>query len=210
MLDQTMPRMLYREARQRGQRGQLWSAVTRRPRRLLALSEIHAGCPARARHYAGLQTVSIRHIRGSQNRAHDFDRDFNPLQDHNQGRWLSIAAARRGGKELPPVKLIQIGDIYFVQDGHHRLSVARALGQQAIEAEVTVWEVAGPSSGEAFGRSRETGGETLSGKVRVASGRRQERLPLSLRDLVMAAGTSLKVMSWRWKRGSKDLAEALR
>jgi hypothetical protein len=210
MLNQIIPKELYRGARKRGRRGQLWSTLTRRPCRLLALSEIHAGCRARARHYAGLRTVSIRHIRGSQSRAHDFDRDFNPLQDHSQGRWLSIAAARRRGKELPPIKLIQIGDIYFVQDGHHRLSVARALGQQAIEAEVTVWEVAGSSSGEAFGTSQETGVGAPSRKVRDTSGRLQERLVLSLRDHVMAAGTTWRVLRWRWKRGSKDLAEALR
>jgi hypothetical protein len=45
---------------------------------------------------------------------------------------------------LPPVVLVQVGDVYFVRDGHHRISVARALGQLDIEAEVTVWEVAGP------------------------------------------------------------------
>jgi hypothetical protein len=45
---------------------------------------------------------------------------------------------------LPPVVLVQVGDVYFVRDGHHRISVARALGQLDIEAEVTVWQVSGP------------------------------------------------------------------
>jgi hypothetical protein len=45
---------------------------------------------------------------------------------------------------LPAVDLIQIGDVYFVRDGHHRISVGRAMGQEIIDAEVTVWEVAGP------------------------------------------------------------------
>ena len=45
--------------------------------------------------------------------------------------------------------LVQVGDVYFVCDGHHRISVARALGQLAIEAEVTVWQVAGPSPSNA-------------------------------------------------------------
>jgi hypothetical protein len=58
--------------------------------------------------------------------------------------WLSVAVARQRGKSLPPVKLIQVGDVYYVQDGHHRISVARALGQRDIEAEVTVWQVTGP------------------------------------------------------------------
>jgi hypothetical protein len=42
------------------------------------------------------------------------------------------------------VELIQIGEVYFVQDGHHRISVARALGQRTIEAQVVVWQVSGP------------------------------------------------------------------
>jgi hypothetical protein len=45
---------------------------------------------------------------------------------------------------LPPVVLVQVGDVYFVRDGHHRISVARALGQLDIEAAVTVWHLSGP------------------------------------------------------------------
>jgi hypothetical protein len=59
-------------------------------------------------------------------------------------RWLRVAAARDQGKVLPPVVLVQVEDVYFVRDGHHRISVARALGQLDIEAEVTVWQVPGP------------------------------------------------------------------
>jgi hypothetical protein len=59
-------------------------------------------------------------------------------------RWLRVAAARDQGKVLPPVVLVQVGDVYFVRDGHHRISVARTLGQLDIEGEVTVWHVSGP------------------------------------------------------------------
>ena len=45
---------------------------------------------------------------------------------------------------LPPVSLVQVGGCYFVEDGHHRISVARALGETVIDAEVTVWDVSGP------------------------------------------------------------------
>jgi len=48
------------------------------------------------------------------------------------------------GTPLPPVELVQVGDVYFVRDGHHRISVARTVGQRDIEAEVTVWHVDGP------------------------------------------------------------------
>ena len=56
---------------------------------------------------------------------------------------MNVATARTMRAILPPVELIQIGDIYFVRDGHHRVSVARAMGQEHIEAEVTLWKVEG-------------------------------------------------------------------
>jgi hypothetical protein len=86
----------------------------------------------------------MNQIRGSEGRSRYFDRDFNPLYDRARGRWLNIARARQQGKDLPLVVLVQVGDIYFVKDGHHRISVARALGQKAIDARVTVWQVSGP------------------------------------------------------------------
>jgi len=52
------------------------------------------------------------------------------------------------GVTLPLVDLVQVGDVYFVRDGHHRISVARAFGQESIDAQVTVWEVARPLSRE--------------------------------------------------------------
>jgi len=89
----------------------------------------------------GVRIVPISQIRGSEGRTGDFDRYFNPLQRHTEGRWLNIALARLNDVSLPPVKLIQLGEYYFVQDGHHRLSVARAFGQTDIDAEVTLWLV---------------------------------------------------------------------
>jgi hypothetical protein len=126
-------------ARGQAQRGLFWSTLTRRSRSLLALDQV---ATTGAVHYdAGLRIVPISQICGSESRSSDFDRDFNPLQDHNKRRWLSVADARRRGKALPPVKLVQVGDVYFVRDGHHRISVARALGQRSIEARVLVWEM---------------------------------------------------------------------
>jgi hypothetical protein len=136
--------ILYASAIDRGQRGQLWSALTGRPQRLFSLDEIAGACTGRADREVGTRTVPMRQVCGSENRAGDFDRDFNPLQDHNKARWLSVARARQRGRTLPPVVLIQVGDVYFVRDGHHRISVARALRQQTIEARVVVWRVTGP------------------------------------------------------------------
>jgi hypothetical protein len=84
----------------------------------------------------GLQAVSIAQIVGSEDRAGDFDATFTPTQEHSRARWLSVAAARRKGVALPPVQLVRADDGYYVRDGHHRISVARALGEEFIEAEI--------------------------------------------------------------------------
>jgi hypothetical protein len=139
---------LYTQSRRYGRRGHFWSTRSRDSRRLLDLSQIEGTCRVDARCYAGLHTVPIEQIRGSEGRSNDFDRDFNPLQDHCMSRWLRVAAARDQDKVLPPVVLVQVGDVYFVRDGHHRISVARALGQLDIEAEVIVWHVSGPLPAE--------------------------------------------------------------
>lgn len=210
MLQPSASQQLYLCARERGRRGQLWRALTGQQRHLLALADTGAMGTLNSRTYAGIETVPIRCIQGSQGRSQDFDLDFNPLQDRTQVRWLSVAQAQLGGRSLPPVKLVQVKGLYFVQDGHHRISVARALGQQDIDAEVSVWGVTGLLDREESFTSEEKGIEGLSKKARDRSTRLQQRLLLTLRDHVIAAGMTLKVLNWRCRSGSKDLAKALR
>jgi|WetSurMetagenome_2_1015567.scaffolds.fasta_scaffold854301_1 hypothetical protein len=90
-------------------------------------------------HYAGLQEVALDDIRGTEGRQNDFDDRFNPITDTMRQRWQNVARAFDTGIDLPPVDLIQVGKVYFVRDGHHRVSVARARGQTSITAIVTVW-----------------------------------------------------------------------
>jgi hypothetical protein len=85
----------------------------------------------------GLQVVPLDAIIGSVGRGRDFDRSFRPTSARVRSRWEQIAAAVRRGEALPPVSLNQIGELYFVEDGHHRVSVARALGHAEIDAYVT-------------------------------------------------------------------------
>ena len=60
-----------------------------------------------------------------------------PPSPNTRGRWERIAEARKRGEAMPPIDVFQIGDLYFVQDGHHRVSVARAMGDKDINANVT-------------------------------------------------------------------------
>jgi hypothetical protein len=134
--------VLYEQARHPGWLQRLWARLRRQPRRLLHLACIEAAAKICGRHYLGLQTVPIACIRGTEGREQDFDAAFHPLSPRTRGRWLKIAVAQQTGETLPPVELIQVGSIYFVRDGHHRISVAAALGQTEIDAEVTAWQTA--------------------------------------------------------------------
>jgi hypothetical protein len=85
----------------------------------------------------GLRVVPLEQIVGSVGRGRDFDRRFRPTSGRSRGRWEQIAAAARRGEAFPPVDLVKVGHLYFVRDGHHRVSVARALGRSDIDAYVT-------------------------------------------------------------------------
>jgi hypothetical protein len=85
----------------------------------------------------GAQVVQLDTIVGTVDRARDFDRRFRPTSGRVRSRWEQIATAMRRGDPMPPVDLVRVGEIHFVRDGHHRVSVARALGRTDIDAVVT-------------------------------------------------------------------------
>ncbi len=86
--------------------------------------------------YRGIRTVEVARIVGSVNRYRDFDRAFLPTHNRIADRWQHVDRAFYEDVSLPPVVLYKVGDVYFVVDGHHRVSVARQQGQEFIEAEV--------------------------------------------------------------------------
>jgi hypothetical protein len=133
---------LFNRALKLGWFEQAKAAVFQHPNQLIDLND--AQLAISGRHALGLHTVPLNHIRASFGRAHDFDAQFYPRTDRNRERWQGVALARLQGFALPAISLIQIGSLYGVMDGHHRLSVARALEQLEIEAEITQWEVAEP------------------------------------------------------------------
>jgi hypothetical protein len=94
--------------------------------------------------YAGIRVVSMNSILGSEGRSADFDIDFHPMSETARERWVNMAIAHLSHIPLPPIQLIQIGDAYFVRDGHHRISVSRAFGQSAMDADVITWKASPP------------------------------------------------------------------
>lgn len=129
---------LFNKSRAAGRSHKILSLLTRRSNRLLDLNSYPT--ERRYGHYAGQREVPLDKIRGTEGRLNDFDDRFHPLTDRTRQRWLSVATANEQGMDLPPVELIQIEEVYFVRDGHHRISVARAFGQTMITARVTIWE----------------------------------------------------------------------
>jgi hypothetical protein len=106
------------------------------PETLLSYDEVKEKLRIGGPIYRGIKTVPIEKIAGSLNRYHQFDRAFLPLEDQIANRWQNVDRAFYQDISLPPVVLYKVGDVYFVVDGHHRVSVAREQGQEFIDAEV--------------------------------------------------------------------------
>ncbi|MBN8866698.1 MAG: hypothetical protein J0H98_04015 [Solirubrobacterales bacterium] len=85
----------------------------------------------------GLRSIPIDSIVGTVDRGHGFDGEFRPTTKRVRGRWERIAGATRRGEHFPPIDVYRVGTVHFVEDGHHRVSVARQLGHEVIEARVT-------------------------------------------------------------------------
>lgn len=103
---------------------------------LLSFEKIKKGFELYKQKYLGIQTIPIDVIVGSFDRYKDFDRYFLPKKVHLQQRWAKIHNLIARDVILPPVKLYKIGEIYFVIDGNHRVSVSKKLGVKYIDAEV--------------------------------------------------------------------------
>lgn len=106
--------------------------------RTLSLSEVLNALGHRGERTIGVQVIDLDKIVGSVDKVRDFDPEFRPTSGRSRFRWERIAEAVRRGQGLPPIDVYQVGDQYFVRDGHHRVSVLRALGETVVDAEVTV------------------------------------------------------------------------
>ncbi len=124
----------------------LWAILTRRSVGLFDLEDVRRSKTIEGSFDLGCVTIPVRSIRGSECRSRDFDDEFLPLGERSRQRWASVYAARLCGVPLPAVSAVQVGELYYVRDGHHRVSVARTLGEEYIEANVQVWQVNGEAS----------------------------------------------------------------
>ena len=114
----------------------VWDALSGQRTTLLSYDEIKEKLRIGGPLYRGVKTVRVDQIAGSLNRYHEFDRVFLPASDVLAARWQRVNRAFYEEISLPPVVLYKVGQVYFVVDGHHRVSVAREQGQLEIEAEV--------------------------------------------------------------------------
>jgi hypothetical protein len=99
--------------------------------------------------HVGLQSIRLESLVGTVDRRHaEFDRRFRPASGRPRRRWESIAAARRRGRPMSPIEVFRLGELHFVIDGHHRVSVARAHGDTDIDADVREVQTKVPVSDE--------------------------------------------------------------
>jgi hypothetical protein len=127
-----------------GTLSRLGRRILDRPSRLYDLNVLRQHLYLRGSSYSGIQVVPIRAIIGSEGRTTDFDIDFHPMNEAARQRWINVAMAYLSHQPLDLVQLIQVGDAFFVRDGHHRISVSRAFGQIAIDAEVITLKASSP------------------------------------------------------------------
>ncbi len=119
--------------------GGLLGRFKRKPAPMLTFQNALAGRHITNQHSAGSRTVAVNDIRGTYNRGdEDFDIDFHPTQRHTQNRWLRVATAFLRGVELPPIELVELDGVYYVKDGHHRISAARAMGFGYLDAIIEI------------------------------------------------------------------------
>lgn len=104
---------------------------------ILPFDEVVEALGRRGERRLGLQVIALDSIVGTVDRTREFDRSFRPTSRRLRRRWEGIAKAMRRGEAMPPIDVYRVGELHFVDDGHHRVSVARQLGLDVIEANVT-------------------------------------------------------------------------
>ncbi len=127
--------------RMRALRDRFWAKLYGAPTELIVFPGDH-GLVSPSRKLIGIQAIRLADVIGTFSRDTDFDLQFRPLKKHAAARWVNAYILH----ELdgwPPVVVHKVGEEYFVEDGHHRVSAARAIGLEFIDAKV--WEYSQPN-----------------------------------------------------------------
>ena len=127
----------FRRARQEAAMRQLLSRFSGVENQLLAFHEVTDDLEVKETVDLGIKEIPLEAIIGSVGRADDFTREFLPKRDSDADRWARVRAAVIDMKGWPPIDVYKLGEVYFVKDGNHRVSVARQLGNETISARVT-------------------------------------------------------------------------
>jgi nucleotide-binding universal stress UspA family protein len=127
----------FHRARGRADLKELLSRLTGESNQLLSYDEVRQKLQLQGGMARGIRDIPLDAIVGSVGRYSDFTRDFLPRERVQPERWARLRIAASGLVGLPPIEVYQIGEVYFVQDGNHRVSVAREMGAKHIQAFVT-------------------------------------------------------------------------
>jgi hypothetical protein len=155
MLDTGFPQADVENDFARARRHQVIASLAHRLRRgrgdsngLVPLEDVTGALGWRGQRQLGLQTIPVDTIIGTVDSRHEFDRRFRPTTNRVRPRWEQLALAQRRGAAIPPIEVYRVGGLHFVSDGHHRVSIAAATGQQVIDAYVTEVLTAGPATAQ--------------------------------------------------------------
>lgn len=138
----------------RARRQQVLSRLANRLRRepddvniILPLDDVVSALGMEAERDLGLQTIALDTVVGTVDSRRDFDRRFRPTSARVRERWERLALAQRRGESIPPIDVYRVGDLHFVKDGHHRVSIALATGARTIDAYVIEIRTTLPANG---------------------------------------------------------------
>src|SRR3954471_16318911 len=161
----------------RARRRQVLSRLASRLRRepddvnlILPYDEVIAALGYEGERPLGLKTIKLDTVVGTVDSRRDFDRHFRPTSARVRERWERVALAQRRGAPMPPIEVYRLGELHFVRDGHHRVSIALARGDTTIDAYVTEVRTTVPAKG-----IRNRGDLLVKSDVRLFF----ERVPLS-------------------------------
>ncbi|MBC8263415.1 MAG: universal stress protein [Anaerolineales bacterium] len=127
----------FRRARRQADLQEITARLTGKSAELLPYEDVRRKLKAEVATRRGLEDIPLDAIVGSVGRYADFTRSFLPRQDSDEERWARVKVKVTDLGGLPPIEVYQIGEVYFVSDGNHRVSVARQVGATHIQAYVT-------------------------------------------------------------------------